>query len=129
MERGLYQISIIIIIIIFHPSLQQFFDKFQAMTEKLSDASAAATKSAMMAAQNMNQKAARVSLNIHMAAPLIVVPQNSQSLNAVVADLGTLSLMNSFHLAGKEDQSGLPAVLDKMRIELTKLKLSRYERF
>ena len=109
--------------------MQQFFDKFQAMTEKLSDASAAATKSAMMAAQNMNQKAARVSLNIHMAAPLIVVPQNSQSLNAVVADLGTLSLMNSFHLAGKEDQSGLPAVLDKMRIELTKLKLSRYKRF
>ena len=79
-----------------------------------------------VAAQDLSQKATRISLNIRMKAPIIIVPQNSHSTNAIVIDLGKLELKNSFKVGGKKDDKGLPAVLDQMDIELTLLRIYRY---
>lgn len=76
-------------------------------------------------AQKLQETAPRIGLNIQLKAPLIIVPQGSKSNNALMADFGNLEIKNSFHLAGKAAPSGVPAVLDKMKIVLKSLKLSR----
>ena len=55
---------------------------------------------------------------------MIVVPQNSRSDWALVADLGNLSVNNSLEM-GPENQHGAPAVLDVMTLKLDNLKFSR----
>ena len=77
------------------------------------------------AAKNLQETASRVALDIKLKAPVIIVPQRSTSNNVLMADLGNLDIGNAFHLAGKTSPSGVPAVLDKMKIVLTALKLSR----
>lgn len=60
-------------------------------------------------------------------APLIVIPVSSNSLDALVANLGHLSVSNTFNLAHDgEDPSGRDAVVvDNMVVELSSVQLSR----
>ena len=60
-------------------------------------------------------------------APLIVIPVSSNSLDALVANLGHLSVSNTFNLAHDgEDSSGSDAVVvDNMVVELSSVQLSR----
>jgi len=78
-----------------------------------------------VAAQGLSQKASRISVDIKMKAPIIIVPQNSHSTNAIVIDLGKLEIKNVFKVGGKSDSQGLPAMLDQMSIELTLLRVYR----
>jgi len=91
----------------------------------MSEAGSVVKDRAASVAQDLSQKALRVCLDIKMKAPIIIVPQNSRSRNAVVLDLGNLVVSNSFMSAGKRDSKGLPAVLDRMVLELTLLKIYR----
>lgn len=63
-------------------------------------------------------------MDIHLKAPVIVIPQSSVSPNAIVVDLGLIKVQNQFSLVSSEG-SLLPPVIDKMDVQLTKLKLSR----
>jgi len=113
-----------------HPLLvlQTFVNQFQAAKDHVTAASAAVADRATAAAQDISSRASRLSLDVKLKAPVIIIPQNSQSSNAVVVDLGQLNVSNALELTGGEKKSadGLPPVLDLMKVELQKLMLSRY---
>lgn len=104
---------------------QMFLNQFQAAKDRISEAGAAVKDKAASAAQDLSEKATRIALFFKLDAPVIIVPQNSKSTNAIVLDLGKLDVSNSFLVVGKKDSKGLPAVLDRMLIELTLLTIYR----
>ncbi|XP_068438571.1 intermembrane lipid transfer protein VPS13C isoform X2 [Clinocottus analis] len=105
-------------------SLLTFVDNFQTAKEALSAATAQAAEKAASSVRGFAQKSFRLSTDIKLKAPLIVVPQSSTSQNAVVVDLGLITVGNSFSLLPVEGFS-LPAVVEKMDVRLTQLKLCR----
>lgn len=62
-------------------------------------------------------------------APLIVIPVSSTSCDTLVANLGHLSVSNTFNLVHEgDDPSGSDAVIvDNMVVELSSVQLSRFE--
>lgn len=72
------------------------------------------------------KKSFRLSMDINLKAPVIVVPESSISHNALLADLGLIRIQNEFKLVSM-DKSSLPPVIDNMDVQLTHLKLSRYK--
>ena len=92
--------------------------------EALSTATAQAAEKAASSVRSFAQKSFRLSMDIKLKAPLIIIPQSSTSHNALVMDLGLIRVENSFSLKPIQDCS-LPAVIDNMFIQLTQLKLSR----
>uniref|UniRef100_A0A8C1V8U3 Vacuolar protein sorting 13 homolog C n=1 Tax=Cyprinus carpio TaxID=7962 RepID=A0A8C1V8U3_CYPCA len=105
-------------------SLLMFVDNFQAAKEALSAATAQAAEKAASSVRDFAQKSFRLAMNIRLKAPLIIIPQSSTSHNAVEADLGLITVRNSFSLLPVEGRP-LPAVLETMDVKLTQLKLSR----
>lgn len=72
------------------------------------------------------QKSFRLSMDIDLKAPVIVIPQSSVSHNVLIADLGLITVKNEFKLVSR-GESAVPPVIDKMDVQLTHLKLSRYK--
>ncbi|KAM7424819.1 hypothetical protein PAMA_000939 [Pampus argenteus] len=105
-------------------SLLMFVDNFQMAKEALSAATAQAAEKAASSVRDFAQKSFRLSMDINLKAPLLIVPQSPTSHNAVVVDLGLITVRNSFSLLPAEGFS-LPAVVEKMDVRLTQLKLSR----
>uniref|UniRef100_A0A1A7WXB8 Vacuolar protein sorting 13 homolog C n=1 Tax=Iconisemion striatum TaxID=60296 RepID=A0A1A7WXB8_9TELE len=105
-------------------SLLMFVDNFQTAKEALSAATAQAAEKAASSVRDFAQKSFRLSMDIKLKAPLIIIPQSSTSHNALVMDLGLITVGNSFTLRPTEGFP-LPAVVEKMDIKLAKLKLSR----
>ncbi|XP_043958536.1 vacuolar protein sorting-associated protein 13C isoform X2 [Gambusia affinis] len=108
-----------------YPSADEMFiDNFQTAKEALSAATSQAAEKAASSVRDFAQKSFRLSTDIRLKAPLIIVPQSSTSQNALVVDLGLITVENSFDLRPGE---GLPlqAVVEKMDIKLTQLKLCR----
>ncbi|GCB63984.1 hypothetical protein scyTo_0011691, partial [Scyliorhinus torazame] len=108
----------------FFMSLLNFFDNFQAAKEALSIATAQAAEKAASSVKDFAQKSFRLAMDINLKAPVIIIPQSSMSMNAVVADLGLITVQNSFTLISAEGCT-LPPVVDIMEVQLTQLKLSR----
>lgn len=104
---------------------QNFLNNFQTAKEALSAATAQAAEKAATSVKDLAQRSFRVSINIDLKAPVIVIPQSSISTNAVVVDLGLIRVQNQFSLVSGEDYLN-PPVIDRMDVQLTKLKLSRY---
>ncbi|XP_006899704.1 PREDICTED: vacuolar protein sorting-associated protein 13C isoform X1 [Elephantulus edwardii] len=105
-------------------SLLNFLNKFQTAKEALSAATAQAAEKAVTSVKDLAQRSFRVSINVDLKAPVIIIPQSSVSTNAVVVDLGLIRVHNQFILVGDEDCLN-PPVVDRMDVQLTKLKLSR----
>ncbi|ETE73059.1 Vacuolar protein sorting-associated protein 13C, partial [Ophiophagus hannah] len=105
-------------------SLLNFLSNFQIATEALSAATVQAAEKAATSMRDFAQRSFRLSMDINLKAPVIVVPQSSVSCNAVVFDLGLIKIQNQFSLVPVEDCS-LPPIVDKMEVHLTQLKLSR----
>ena len=78
------------------------------------------------AAQSLQTTAARIRLRVELKAPVIIVPQSSTSTNALVVDLGHISISNRFRIGAGDTRRGVPAVLEDMSVELTALKLARW---
>uniref|UniRef100_UPI00398F8396 intermembrane lipid transfer protein VPS13C isoform X2 n=1 Tax=Pristiophorus japonicus TaxID=55135 RepID=UPI00398F8396 len=108
----------------FFMSLLNFFDNFQAAKEALSAATAQAAEKAASSVKDFAQKSFRLAMDINLKAPVIIIPESSVSMNAVVADLGLITVQNKFTLISAEVCT-LPPVVDIMEIQLTQLKLSR----
>ncbi|KAJ4923388.1 hypothetical protein JOQ06_000721 [Pogonophryne albipinna] len=104
-------------------SLLKFSNNFQTAKAALSAATAQAAAQAALSVKDFAQKSFRLSMDIKLKAPLIIVPQNSSSQHALVMDLGLITVGNSFSLM-PADGCPLPAVLEKMEVQLTQLKLS-----
>uniref|UniRef100_A0A673C0P7 Vacuolar protein sorting 13 homolog C n=1 Tax=Sphaeramia orbicularis TaxID=375764 RepID=A0A673C0P7_9TELE len=105
-------------------SLLMFIDNFQTAKQALSAATAQAAEKAASSVRDFAQKSFRLSTDIKLKAPLIIIPQSSISQNAVMVDLGLITVGNSFCLHPTEGFD-LPAVVEKMEVKLTQLKLSR----
>ncbi|XP_055363331.1 intermembrane lipid transfer protein VPS13C isoform X2 [Betta splendens] len=105
-------------------SLLTFIDNFQTAKEALSAATAQAAEKAASSVRDFAQKSFRLSMDVKLKAPLIIIPESSNSHNALLVDLGLITVGNSFFLLPAEGFS-LPAVVEKMEVKLTKLKLSR----
>ncbi|XP_029354917.1 vacuolar protein sorting-associated protein 13C isoform X2 [Echeneis naucrates] len=103
---------------------EMFVDNFQMAKETLSAATAQAAEKAASSMRDFAQKSFRLSMDIKLKAPLIIVPQSSTSNNAIVMDLGLITVGNCFTLL-PVDGVTLPAVVEKMEVKLTQLKLSR----
>lgn len=86
----------------FFMSLLMFVDNFQTAKEALSAATAQAAEKAACSVRGLAQKSFRLSMDIKLKAPLIIVPQSSTSHNAVVVDLGLITVGNSFSLLPAE---------------------------
>lgn len=90
----------------------------------MSAATAQAAEKAASSVRDLAQKSFRLSLDINLKAPLVIVPQSSGSHSALVMDLGLITVANSFSLL-PVDEGPLPALVDDLDIQLSQLKLSR----
>lgn len=104
--------------------LKNFSSNFQMAKEALSAATAQAAEKAASSVRDLAQKSFRLSLETKLKAPLIIVPQSSTSQNALVMDLGLITVRNSFSFL-PVDGCSLPAVIDNIEVQLSQLKLSR----
>lgn len=73
---------------------QNFLDNFQTAQQAIADASAAAAETAKQNMVEAYSNAKRMALNIRIKAPIIIVPVDSQSLQAISIDLGHLCITN-----------------------------------
>ncbi|CAL1603132.1 unnamed protein product [Knipowitschia caucasica] len=105
-------------------SLLNFSNNFQTAKAALSQATVQAAEKAASSVRDFAQKSFRLSMDIRLKAPLIIIPQDSNSHDALVMDLGLITVGNSFSLQ-QVDGCPLPAVVDKMEVQLSQLKLSR----
>uniref|UniRef100_A0A8D0L113 Vacuolar protein sorting 13 homolog C n=1 Tax=Strix occidentalis caurina TaxID=311401 RepID=A0A8D0L113_STROC len=105
-------------------SLLTFLNNFQTAKEALSAATVQAAEKAATSVKDLAQRSFRLAMDIHLKAPVIVIPQSSVSPNAIVVDLGLIKVQNQFSLVSPEGSS-LPPIIDKMDVQLTKLQLSR----
>lgn len=87
---------------------------------------------ASLQVQEKRDSGQRLKLKISIQAPEITIPLKSDSNEVVVADLGSLSLTNTSHIAKKMEvttDSGVEhwaAVYEKYTIELNNLQIYRY---
>lgn len=108
----------------FVTSVLNFLDHFQTAQERIKEASKAAAEAAKQNVVAAYEQATRIKLNIKIKAPIILVPVHSQSLEAIVIDLGNLKITNSFKKLDASGKHG-PPVIDEMRVELSDVKLSK----
>ncbi|XP_068131864.1 intermembrane lipid transfer protein VPS13C isoform X2 [Hyperolius riggenbachi] len=104
-------------------SLLDFLNHFQAAKERVSAATAQAAQLAATSVKDLAERSFRLLMDIHLKAPVIIIPQSSVSNNAIVADLGLITIQNVFSLAASDQD--LAPIIDCMTITLTKFKLSR----
>nr|XP_021141464.1 vacuolar protein sorting-associated protein 13C [Columba livia] len=105
-------------------SLLTFLNNFQAAKEALSAATVQAAEKAATSVKDLAERSFRLAMDIDLKAPVIVIPQSSVSSSAIIIDLGLIRIQNQFSLVPPEGSS-LPPVIEKMDVQLTKLKLSR----
>lgn len=108
----------------FISSVLNFLDHFQTAQERIKEASKAAAEAAKQSAVQAYEKATRIKMNIKIKAPIILVPVHSQSLEAIVVDLGNLVITNVINNLNVKSDYG-PAVIDEMKVDLSDVKLSK----
>lgn len=91
--------------------------------EKVREVSEAVTLKAKIAMADFAMKSPRVAMRVSMSAPVILVPERSNSLTGLMLDLGHLTIRNSFSSLATID--GNVAVQDSMMINLNSLKIAR----
>lgn len=74
---------------------------------------------------NIYENATRISLNVRIRAPKIVIPRNSKDYNALYIDLGNLQVVNNFIILDIKNEHDESAVVDEIQLKLTDFKLSR----
>ncbi|XP_075230691.1 vacuolar protein sorting 13C isoform X2 [Lycorma delicatula] len=109
----------------FLTSVMNFMSNFQTAQEAIIEASAAAAEAAKVNMQQAYSAALKIKINFNLKAPVVIIPVNSQSYDAILVDLGNLTITNSFQdvtVTSKEDHT---AVLDHIQLTLDNVKISR----
>lgn len=99
-----------------------FINTFQTAREAVTEA----TVQAASGVKDLAERSARMSLDIQINAPVVVVPQSPSSENVVVADFGVVIVQNNFSMIKQKDYNNVPPIIDSMKISLRELKLYRY---
>ncbi|XP_014254768.1 vacuolar protein sorting-associated protein 13 isoform X2 [Cimex lectularius] len=102
-----------------------FMNHFQDAEQAFIEASQAAAEAAKQNVQVVYQKATKVELQIDLQAPIIYVPINEESNETFILDFGSLKGENSFLEMPTSKDFSQPAILDRIRLQLDNLKLSR----
>lgn len=100
--------------------LNTFHEAQQIVVDKASEAAEVAKEKI----ENIYEKAIKVQLNINLCAPVIIIPINSRSINALVIDFGELAIQNTFQTLKVLNELGHPAVIEDSKITLTNMKIS-----
>lgn len=108
----------------FVTSVLNFLDHFQTAQDRIKEASRAAAEAAKQNVVAAYEQATRIKINIKIKAPIVLVPVHSQSLEAIVIDLGNLKISNRINNLDVKNDHG-PAVIDEMKVELSDVKLSK----
>uniref|UniRef100_A0A158Q918 VP13A protein n=1 Tax=Elaeophora elaphi TaxID=1147741 RepID=A0A158Q918_9BILA len=87
----------------------------QVAAQAQSYASEKASQAAQKIKHLMEESPLRIGLDIELAAPTILVPKSSMSLNALFIDFGKLTAVNSISAAQNEQK----AIIDSIQINLT----------
>ncbi|CAG2058200.1 unnamed protein product, partial [Timema podura] len=74
----------------FMNSLMTFLDAFQQAQDAIIVAAAGAAEVAKQNVQDMYAKAVKMTLNVRIKAPIVVIPTNSKSTDALIMDFGDL---------------------------------------
>ncbi|XP_067014210.2 intermembrane lipid transfer protein Vps13 [Anabrus simplex] len=111
----------VIFLIGFFSSMIEFLNTFQEVPGDLADAVAEAAKQGVLQAHSA---AKRISLNVDLKAPVIIIPAHQRSSDALLMDFGNLTLKNKF-LSVSDSATGENAVVDELNIGLHNLKISR----
>ncbi|XP_077331018.1 intermembrane lipid transfer protein VPS13A isoform X1 [Lithobates pipiens] len=109
----------------FVSAILAFVNNFQAAKEALTDATVHAAEKAASGVKELAQQSFRLHLDINIKAPVVIVPQSSTSSDVLVADLGLITVKNTFSLVTPKIRSNLPPVVDCMTVKLSNLKLYR----
>uniref|UniRef100_A0A8I3WA77 Vacuolar protein sorting 13 homolog A n=1 Tax=Callithrix jacchus TaxID=9483 RepID=A0A8I3WA77_CALJA len=107
-------------------SILAFIDNFQAAKQALAEATVQAAGMAATGVKELAQRSSRMALDIHVKAPVVVIPQSPVSKNVFVADFGLITMTNTFHMI-TESESSPPPVIDLITIKLSKMRLYRSE--
>lgn len=108
-------------------SMLRFLNNFQTAQQAILDAAAEAAEAAKQNVTNIYQNATRIDLDVKMVAPNIIIPANTQSLNAIALDLGYITVKNKFLALEVENDFGQPAIVDDLNLTLNDLKLMRVQ--
>uniref|UniRef100_A0A1B6F8B5 Vacuolar protein sorting-associated protein 13 n=1 Tax=Cuerna arida TaxID=1464854 RepID=A0A1B6F8B5_9HEMI len=107
-------------------SLLEFLNKFSAAQAAIIEASTAAAVAAKANVQLAYEAAFRMLLNIELKAPILVIPANSRSFDAVVLDFGDLKVKNhlSDHIVTVENED-VTVLVDNLNLALENLTMTR----
>lgn len=75
---------------------QEFLNNFQTAQQAIIEASSEAADAARANVATAYQTTTKLLLKVRLAAPIIVIPENSNSLDAIVIDLGRMNISNKF---------------------------------
>ncbi|XP_051822615.1 intermembrane lipid transfer protein VPS13A [Antechinus flavipes] len=113
----------VVVIMKFLYSVMAFINNFQRAKEALTEATVQATGIAG-GVKELAKRSSRMSLDIHIKAPVVVIPQSSASINVLVADFGLITMKNKFYIVSKSHHNP-PPVIDDITIKLSEMKLYR----
>ncbi|XP_023292594.2 vacuolar protein sorting-associated protein 13 [Lucilia cuprina] len=106
-------------------SVLSFMNNFQAAQQAIANAGAMAADAAKQNAVAVYEKATRMKLNVKIKAPVIIVPIDSKSLEAVALDLGQLTMSNVITDISTPGSDKGPAVMDEIKLMLKDMRLAR----
>uniref|UniRef100_A0A8B9SEM5 Vacuolar protein sorting-associated protein 13A n=1 Tax=Apteryx owenii TaxID=8824 RepID=A0A8B9SEM5_APTOW len=109
----------------FVSSILAFINNFQAAKAAVTEATVQAAEKAATGVKELAERSSRLSLDINIKAPVVIVPQSAMSANVLVADLGLITVKNRFIIAKTKTRYTLPPVIDSMTVKLSELKLYR----
>ncbi|XP_066567209.1 intermembrane lipid transfer protein VPS13A isoform X2 [Amia ocellicauda] len=109
----------------FVSSILDFINNFQTAKEALTEVTVQAAEKAATGVLDFAERSSRMSLDIHVKAPVVFVPQSSVSRNVIVADFGLVTVKNHFSVVESKAHVKIPPIVDIMKVGLSDLKLYR----
>ena len=125
-ERGLFSQEIevtlgaveFVFLNVFFMDISRFAAQLQGIFGKLSGVAEATSTKTKQAAVDIYQQASRLRLEVDLKAPVVILPQHSQSRNALMFDLGRLRIANEAH-ADKE------STVDQVTLSISSITFDR----
>lgn len=107
--------------------MEDLKSQIKAAKKKVREASGSVTEGAKVAIRKRAKKSPLVEIDVSLDAPVIFVPERSDSPNVLMLDFGHIDIKNSFRLV--QGSADISAVLDTIRINLTSTKIARFVLF
>lgn len=104
-------------------AMLEFLNNFQTAQKAIIEASSQAADAARANVQTAYENSTKVLLKVRLAAPIIIVPENSKSRNAVLVDLGRMNMFNNF-IDFKVPDASNQVTIDELTLDLEDMKVS-----